>query len=351
VRVWEAADPVAAFLTAHDRGQRVALLTSGTSGRGRCVVVRTTQSWVLSFEHVSRLTGLDATCRVWVPGPLTSTMNLFAAVHARWAGARLVEQPSDATHAQLTPTALERVLDGSVDVDAMHVVVAGDRLPRSLLARARARVATVSHYYGATELSFVAWAVEVGGLRAFPGVDLDVQDGVVWARSAYLCEGYAEPGTPDRTRPDRTRPDRTRPDRNGGPLRRRADGFATVGDRGALVDGTLHVFGRGDDWVTTAGVTVCLADVEHALGEDAGGDVVVVGLPHATLGEVVAAVLTDDADLRPLRRVARTSLSPGQRPRVWFHCPRLPLTSAGKVDRAALRAMLVSPGESVRRLT
>ena len=39
-------------------------------------------------------------------------MNLFATVHAVWAGAALVTRPDAATHAQLTPTALRRLLDG-----------------------------------------------------------------------------------------------------------------------------------------------------------------------------------------------------------------------------------------------
>ena len=58
---------------------------AGTSGRAPAVV-RTTDSWVSSFDAVAPLAGLTSTSRVWVPGPLTATMNLFAAVHATFPG-------------------------------------------------------------------------------------------------------------------------------------------------------------------------------------------------------------------------------------------------------------------------
>ena len=66
-------------------------------------------------------------------------------------------------------------------------------------------------YYGAAELSFVAWRDRSGPLRAFPGVETDLRDGLLWARSPYLAKGYLS------ARADR-------------PLRRDSHGWATVGD-------------------------------------------------------------------------------------------------------------------------
>ena len=74
----------------------------------------------------------------------------------------------------------------------MHLVVAGDRLRRPLAQRAAAAGARVSHYYGAAELSFVAWGSDEEDLRAFPGVELEIRDGVIWVRSPYLSEGYVD---------------------------------------------------------------------------------------------------------------------------------------------------------------
>jgi long-chain acyl-CoA synthetase len=322
-------DPVRAFLDEHAAGGLVSLRTSGTSGAPRSVV-RTTDSWVCSFGHVAALTGLDADSRVWVPGPLSSTMNLFAAVHAAFVGASTSTSSAGATHAHLTPMALARALDQGTDLVDVHLVVAGDRLSPALAQRARKAGARVSHYYGAAELSFVAWGSDGASLNPFPEVEASVRDGVLWVRSPYLCRGYhGEPG----------------------PFRRDGDGFATVGDRGCLTDGLVRVVGRGTEAVTTGGATVLVADVETALRPVVSGEVVVVGLAHRDLGAVLAAVLTEADAVGPARSAARSGLTASHRPRLWFHVADLPLTTSGKVDRVGLAELLVSPGEGARRLT
>jgi acyl-CoA synthetase (AMP-forming)/AMP-acid ligase II len=242
-------------------------------------------------------------------------MNLFAAVHAAFLGAPLVGSPRAGTHAFLTPHLLARHLP---DLNGVTVVVAGDRLSRALHDRATASGATVHHYYGAAELSFVAWGAHADDLRPFPGIEVSVRAGEVWVRSPYLCLGYDGPP---------------------GPLRRDEDGFATVGDRGVLEDGRLVVQGR-DDVVVTGGVTVPVAEVEAVLLPRATGEVVVLGVPHDELGAVVAVVLTTRSDHRSLLQVARSTLRGGHRPRLWFHVDDLPVTPAGKVDRAALVSLV-----------
>ncbi len=324
VDVSAAPDPVAALLDAHERGSLVALRTSGTTGRPRAVV-RTTESWTGSFPHVSRLADLGAGARVWVPGPLAATMNLFAAVHARCAGATLVASPQEATHAHLTPAALVAALAGGADLRGRTLVVAGDRLSRQLADRAAAAGARVHHYYGAAELSFVAWGSAEDDLRLFPGVTAEVRDGRLWVRSPWLSLGYDGDG-----------------DGGDGPFERDADGFATVGDHGDLDGPALTVRGRGGDAVVTAGATVLVADVESVLRRATGGDVVVVGVPHPRLGAVVTAVLADPALAPAARAAARAGLAPAQRPHRWLHAPEFPLTPGGKVDRAALAALAAS---------
>jgi long-chain acyl-CoA synthetase len=318
---------VAGFLAADADGARIALPTSGTSGAPRWIV-RTTASWTSSFAPVSALTGLTSSSRVWVPGPLSATMNLFAAVHTACVSARLVDEAGSATHAHLTPSSLARALEERVPLEGLTVVVAGDRLSPALHARAVAAGARVHHYYGAAELSFVAWGPHAEDLRAFPGVEVAVPDGEVWARSPYLCDGYD--GLP-------------------GPLRRTPDGFATVGDTGELRDGRLTVSGRPGA-VTVGGSTVSLAEVEATLASRAEGEVSVVGLPHDTWGTLLAVVLTVPSDHPGLIAVARDQLTGAARPRLWFHLDRLPQTAAGKVDRQALVSLLSGDGGRARRL-
>lgn len=302
-------DPVGAVLSAHGPGAHLVLSTSGSSGRPRGLR-RTTASWFVSFPAVARATGLDATSRMWVPGPLTGTMNLFAAVLCRSTGAEQVDSLVAATHAHLTPTELRRALDDGLDLTGRHLTVAGDRLDRELYFRAHARGAQVNHYYGAAELSLVAWGSHDGDLRPFVGVDVRDRDGVLWVRSPYLADVPTD-----------------------------GEGFATVGDRGTVTpDGRVVVRGRGATVVLTGGVTVVVEEVESALRLALTCEVAVVGVPHAELGEVVAVVVTDPAQVGVGHERARAELTETHRPRVWFVADALPRTPAGKTDRAALRA-------------
>jgi long-chain acyl-CoA synthetase len=316
VDVLDAEDPLVAFTDAHREHRLLALRTSGTAGSPR-TVVRTTDSWVDSFAHVSTLLGVDSSSRVWVPGPVTATMNLFAAAHTQWAGASLAPGPRDATHAHLTPWALRRELATRPgDLAGLHVLTAGDRLERTTYDAARSAGAEVSHYYGAAEVSFVAWGDHADALRPFPGVEVSSRDGALWVRSAYTCQGYREV--------DHV-------------LQRDADDWVTVGDRGEVADGFVRVHGR-DGGITTGGATVLVADIEHPLREQTTGDLAVVGLPHGDLGEIVVAVVSRQEDVARLASHARRVLDAAQRPRRWLHLDPLPLTAAGKVDRVALAA-------------
>ena len=316
VHVLAADDPVAAFAEAERRGRSIALPTSGTSGRPR-TIVRSTGSWTQSFPALSELTGTTEDSRVWVPGPMTATMNLCAAVHSRWAGARLVDDLADATHTHLTPTALRHLLASGADLTGRHVVVAGDRIDAATRDRVHAAGGRLSHYYGAAELSFVAWGEHADALRPFPGVEVQARDGELWVRSPFVSEGYLEPDLELRT----------------------DDGWATVGDRGEVADGLVHVHGR-EGGITTAGATVNVADIERVLRPLAAGDLVVVGLPHPDLGEIVAAAVTDAGDVHRLPALAREVLTAAQRPRRWVHLDALPLTGNDKVARPAVRRAL-----------
>jgi long-chain acyl-CoA synthetase len=307
---------VAAVLDAHRRGTLIALRTSGSSGPPRAVV-RTTASWVDSFPHVTTLLEMDPRSRVWIPGPLSSTMNLFAAVHAAHLGAVVTSTRAGATHAVLTPAALHRAVAQDVDLTDLHLVVAGDRLGPGLHARALARGArAVSHYYGAAELSFVAWGSHDGDLVPFPGVEVECREGVVWVRSRFVFLRY---------------------DGSDGPLVRGGDGFVTVGYRGTFDGDVLRLQGRSSETVVTAGATVHVADVEQALERATGHPVAVVGLPHPDLGSVLCGVLTDQAALPVVRAAARSTLDAAHRPRRWRVVPELPVTAAGKLDRARLQ--------------
>lgn len=243
-------------------------------------------------------------------------MNLFHRIHAAWAGARLVGTLGDAagaTHAVVTPAVLARVVsDEAARLEGVGFIVAGDHLDPRLADRAEARGGVVHHYYGAAELSFVAWGRDAATLRSFPGVEVELRDDVWWVRSAYLAEGVDTD----------------------------ARGFATVGDRGAWVGDTLRVHGRPGA-ITTGGVTVVLSEVERVLRAAADSPVVVVGLPHPDLASVLACA-ADSSEALDRARAAAASLEPSERPRRWLLVDAWPLTEGGKLDRAAVAAALVA---------
>lgn len=310
------------------------LRTSGTAAAPR-TVRRSLESWEASFDHASRLTGTTGQDRVLVPAAPSGSMFAFAHAHAAHVGAEVVALPrwslcdaeaalESCMLAHLTPAMLAGLLDR--DLGRLRTVVcAGAALPQDVRARALEAGVDVVDYYGAAELSFVAMRVGPR-LEPFPEVEVDLRDGVIWARSPWLAEGYA-PG-------------------ESGPMLRDAGGWATVGDRGLLDDDLgLVVLGRGDDTVTTGGATVLCSDVEAAvLAFPTVTAAVAIGTPHAELGERIEIVITaaptlDIAELRShtAKLVRRTHL-----PRRWHIWTDLPLNPAGKVDRAEVRQRLAA---------
>ena len=331
-------------------GADLVLMTSGSSGTAR-PVARTLASWTASFAPLSALMGADhdqrrapAEPNVAITGPLHVSMQLFATLHAIWSGAVVTDDRAVADLVHATPTVLGRLV--AAGHRPRRVVVAGAALPRPVLAAARAAGIAVTEYYGAAELSFVA-AADHGGdgdgelvdrdvsatLQPFPGVEVDLRDGELWARSPYLSLGYV--GT-------------------SGPLRRDDRGFATVGDRAdAAPGGGLVVRGRGDAAITVSGTTVLAEDVEATIGALAGVQAAaVVAAPDRHHGEVPHAVLelAPAADRASIVAAAGAALTAPQRPRAWYVVGRLPRTASGKVARGALATALAAGTLDAERL-
>jgi acyl-coenzyme A synthetase/AMP-(fatty) acid ligase len=307
------------------------LPTSGSSGRPR-VVQRTVASWMASLPAFDVAIGLRGDDVIWAPGAATATMTLYAIWQALAAGVpvlasgswrgltdALAEPARTVSMVQCVPVVLDRILDahaGGVLPRLRTAVVAGAALPVAVRARADRAGLQVIEYYGATELSFVAIDTDGSGLRPFPGVEVDLRDGVLWARSPYLARGSAGP-----------------------------DGWASVGDR-ADIDpaGVLTITGRGEDAVNVAGHIVLLGDVESVLGAVPGvAELVCLRQADPRLGERLLAVLRAETGADPLpalRAIAAAELSPAARPVRYVVLDELPRTAGGKVARAQLREYL-----------
>lgn len=366
VAQWQAgvghAEALLAELTARapDRAARIgwAAFTSGTTGRPR-VILRTADSWRTGHRLVEDWLGLEPGESLLVPVHPVSSMAVNAADLCAHVGARLlvpsrarlraadVTGGSAAVHC--TPAQLADLCDllaavraASAPAGPRVVLVGGDRLPGQLRERAAALGLRVVHYYGSAEASFVAVDPDGSGLRALPGVRLEIREGVLHVRSDQLAE------------PDGTR-------LTDGTPRWGADGWLCTGDRAQIDDdGVLHLRGRADDAILTGGATVIPAEVEAELlratvrreSTASGGDsaphavpvctaVLVQGEPAPRLGSLVVAHvepapgLPADVVLAALKEHARTHLPPAARPRRWQVVDRLERTGSGKIRRMA----------------
>ncbi|PWW64210.1 o-succinylbenzoate--CoA ligase [Actinokineospora spheciospongiae] len=222
----------------------------------------------------------------------------------------------------LVPTQLTRLLtEGGAALAALRafdgVLVGGAATPPALLDRARAEGVRVRTTYGMSETS--------GGC-VYDGVPLDgvrvrTADGLVQLAGPTLASGYRlDPGNPAF-----------------------AGGWFRTNDLGAFDGRVLTVLGRADDVINTGGEKVPPAAVERVLTGCPGVlEACVVGLPDPEWGQSVAAavVASGTVDVRGLVAAVRAELGPVAAPKRVRVVAGLPLRGPGKVDRAAVAALL-----------
>jgi acyl-CoA synthetase (AMP-forming)/AMP-acid ligase II len=245
----------------------------------------------------------------------------------------------NATHCLLVPTMIEMLLDrGLLDTVRLKTLVYGaSPITVATLRRVLDVLPDVAmvNLYGQTEGSPITslgpdehrWATKedpnllatVG--RPVPGLQLKIDDpdgagvGEVLAAAEHLSN-------------------------------QAADGWLHTGDLGVVDgDGYLRLCGRRHDMVVRGGENIYPLEVENVLTAHpeiaAAG---VVGVPDARLGETLAAFVVPTDWAHPprseeLRSFARATLAGFKVPQYWYTVEELPLNSAGKVLRAALRSM------------
>ncbi len=292
---------------------------SGSTGNPRGII-RSWKSWHASLAPLTELTAASRTDVIAVTGSLSSTMNLYARVHAADIGATVVNSWSESvTLAHVVAPAVASVLDRVTEGYLPHlrmIITAGDRLDDALHHRAHDLGLTIGEYYGAAELSFVGWRTGPHAFEDFPGVTTQVREGDLWVASDYVARAaLSDAGS------------------------WRQDGsWHTVGDRAEACDlGGWFIRGRGNTAITTAGHTVLVEEVEADLRALPGvTDCGVAGAHHPTLGEILVAVVIADLDVSQLRAAVRFWPAP-VKPRRWVRVDHLPRTTGGKLDRVAMR--------------
>jgi len=127
------------------------------------------------------------------------------------------------------------------------------------------------------------------------------------------------------------------------------DGWLYTGDLGFLdAEGDLHLVQRRSDLIVSGGENVYPAEIEAVLRRHAAvRDVAVVGVPSAEWGQQVGAVIVPNTPIQPsaqpseLDTFCRQSLAGYKVPRRFIFVDALPLTSSGKVDRAAVTRLAI----------
>jgi long-chain acyl-CoA synthetase len=346
----------------------VVLLTSGTTGEPKGVVLTHDNAWanlaamVSAFRTESGPTPLAPETKPpnLVANPLSHTAGVIRILHGLYVGRRvaLLRKFDGRTTKQLidrhridnltiNPTMLRILLDSleqGEDLGAVRYVASGTApLTPALREEFEARFGIpVLQAYGQTE-AFGAVSIEsardvmsgrrrpgsVG--RPLPGVQLKIvlptgneaptgQSGEIRLRARAVCSGYL--GTDQSSPLD-------------------GDGWLRTGDLGRIdEDGYLFVTGRIKNVIICGGFNVVPEEVEAALAEDpAVRESVVLGMPDERLGEIPVAVVASLADAHAVEERLRPRLAPFKRPRRVFVVDELPKVANGKVDRVAALAL------------
>ncbi|MBH0779330.1 class I adenylate-forming enzyme family protein [Nocardia bovistercoris] len=327
--------------SAHPDSELLVGITSGTTGEPK-LFVRDQKSWAATLDRSDQVFDIAAGDRVSVPGVLDHTHFLYGALHALTRGASVDLRPvtdalgDGATHLYSVPTIAWDVVRGGGGPFPLvrEVLSSAARWPRAGREALRQTLpnATLTHFYGASELSFVSFDRGVDDRSAgqlFDGVDAEIRDGSVYVRSDMLFDGYL-----------------TDSGRTGGPV----DGWMTVGDRGEVDGRALTLFGRASEMLIRAGLNVEPAEVESALTALPGiGEAACIGIPDPRMGEVPVAAIVVDGDPPPIAEIWRhlraTVPTPSMPVRV-LPVASLPRTPRGKLDKRALREIFSTATES-----
>jgi acetyl-CoA synthetase len=249
----------------------------------------------------------------------------------------------------LPPTALKQMRQAGPpppEVRLRSVASGGEPLGESVLAWARQNLGVqVNEFYGQTELNLVLGngagrqPVRPGSMgRPLPGFEVAVLD----ADGTPVRDG--EPGEIAVALPHPgafleywREPDRT--------AEKTHDGWLHTGDTATRdAEGYFWFGGRADDLISSGGYRIGPSEIEECLVSHPGvAMAAVIGIPDEVRGQAVAAfiVAADGADTdrltTELQDHVKHRLAFYEYPRLIRFVDELPMTTTGKIQRAALR--------------
>ena len=257
----------------------------------------------------------------------------------------LLMKRHDATIFAAAPGVFRKIMNAEAPMALprlRHALAAGEKLPETLRARWQAATGTRIHEaLGMSECStFVSGSPArpaPEGTLGYPQpgrrIAIVTEDGVPVAdgETGILAIHRADPGlmlgylTEDA--PD---------------LPLTGDWFLTGDLVSAGPDGALCYHGRRDDLLTTGGFRVSPLEIEAAFQSAPGvTDCAATALTVKADTEVIALAYAGDATPDALATLAETRLARYKQPRLYVPLPSLPRSANGKLDRRALRRLLL----------
>lgn len=308
-------------------------LSSGSTGIPK-LVWRDHQSWTSAFAAQSQVFKICSTDTIYLAGSLVYTANLNSCLHIFSEGGAVViagnsmprtwvREITDcqATAIFMVPANYRRLLKAMEAplTQIKSIISAGAKLDRNTVEKLRQYFpqSRIVEYYGASELGHVSYLTaeelvsQPGAVgKAFPGVKISIEDGVIWVESPYLAPQY---------RPK-----------------------ASVGDLGRIdAAGYLYLLGRKHGLINTGGVKVIPEQVEDILLQCPGvAEVVVCGVEDPVRGQIVCAWLVKSkASLKSSDILAfcRKKMFKYCCPRKIIFVDAMPLTANGKIDKSRLQ--------------
>nr|WP_241429247.1 AMP-binding protein [Agrococcus sp. ARC_14] len=334
------------------------LFTSGTTDLPKGFL-RTRGSWDYNVQVSRGPLFAGEGIQTLAPGPVSYSLTLYALVEVLATGGSLhLQSRFDARDAVRTiegegierfvgvPSmllALAAAARGGGALGSLRWVITGganqsQRIRDRFLAAAPQ--AHLRSYYGASEIGFIGYSDAGDGTRLTPfsGLEMAVRDdagspvadgeiGTLHIRVASAVERYLS-STSDE-------------------LITAADGFSSVDDLAAVVDGEIVLAGRAGDMAVSGGHKVSLPQVERALATVPGCEhCCAIALPDATLGSIVAVVV-EGADVPPkavMQAALHRLLAEQFVPRRYYRADELPRTAGGKIRRVAVVELVESGG-------
>ncbi len=255
------------------------------------------------------------------------------------------------TWSNMVPTQLVMLLDGTADPLPLKVLTGGSPLASGLAHRADSRGVRFSLIYGGSDqlgsaistapgLSGAARVNELASrVTPFPMVRMEIRDaagqpvpvdgaslGEAWIESPWLPTGYVDNAEASN--------------------RAYVDGWFRSGDLAVRYpDGRIAVMDRLNDAIKSGGEWIAGSTIESVISEIPGvHGVAVIGIADARWGERPKAIIAADRDVSTslVQQALNEAVQQGRLAKFWLpdtlqFVETLPMTSAGKINKAKLR--------------